>query len=155
MKTVVAGVDGSDTAARAAVTAADLAYALGAELHIICAFGKFEVSRHSDGGEEIVLNTERDARRLVEREAGRIRDEYPMMKVVARSAEGKPADALVRTAEELDADLIVVGNKRVQGFARVLGSIAADVARRAPCDVYVAHTHQRRGVTIDTNRSHT
>ena len=28
-----------------------------------------------------------------------------------------------------------------EGLARVLGSVAADVARKAHCDVHVAHTH--------------
>jgi len=49
----------------------------------------------------------------------------------------------VREAESLGADLIVVGNKRVQGLGRILGSIAEDVAHHSTCDVYIAHTHQR------------
>lgn len=142
-KKLVAGVDGSHTATRAAVTAARLAYALGAELHVISAYGKFEVNHYTDGGEEFVVNSERDARRLVEREAVELRRAFPMIKVLAHPVEGKPADVLVRTAEDLHADLIVVGNKRVQSLARVLGSIATEVARKAPCDVYVAHTHHR------------
>ena len=36
--------------------------------------------------------------------------------------------------------MIVVGNKRVQGLARVLGSVASAVAQHAPCDVYIAKT---------------
>ena len=54
-------------------------------------------------------------------------------------------EALVSESERLDATMIVVGNKRVQGIAgRVLGSIARDVAAHASCDVYVAHTHERK-----------
>lgn len=49
----------------------------------------------------------------------------------------------MKAAEELDAEIIVIGNKRVQGIARILGSIARDVAAHAPCDVYVAHTHSK------------
>lgn len=30
--------------------------------------------------------------------------------------------------------MVVVGNKRVQGMARVLGSVASAVAKDAPCD---------------------
>ncbi|MCP3973298.1 MAG: universal stress protein, partial [bacterium] len=39
-----------------------------------------------------------------------------------------------------NARMIVVGNRRVQGIARVLGSVASDVAKRAPCSVLIAHT---------------
>ena len=39
-----------------------------------------------------------------------------------------PATSLCDEAVRLDASMIVVGNKRVQGAARVLGSIAGDVA---------------------------
>jgi nucleotide-binding universal stress UspA family protein len=52
----------------------------------------------------------------------------------------EPADALCAEAERLGASIIVVGNKRVQGMARVLGSVAAEVARHAPCHVFIAHT---------------
>ena len=51
-----------------------------------------------------------------------------------------PASALCDEAERLDASIIVVGNKRVQGISRVLGSIAGGVAKMAPCDVYIVHT---------------
>ena len=34
--------------------------------------------------------------------------------------------------------MIVVGNVHMQGAARVLGSIASDVAHHAPCSVLIA-----------------
>jgi nucleotide-binding universal stress UspA family protein len=52
----------------------------------------------------------------------------------------EPADALCQEAERLNASIIVVGNKRVQGMSRVLGSIPLDVAKQAPCNVYIVHT---------------
>jgi nucleotide-binding universal stress UspA family protein len=36
--------------------------------------------------------------------------------------------------------MIVVGNRRMQGIGRVLGSVANSVAHNAPCDVYIAKT---------------
>ncbi len=57
-----------------------------------------------------------------------------------KSDVGKPADALVHVAKEIGADLIVVGNRRVQGISRLLGSVATDVAHHAPCDVYIVKT---------------
>ena len=34
----------------------------------------------------------------------------------------------------------MVGNRRMQGLGRVLGSVANSVAHNAPCDVYIAKT---------------
>jgi nucleotide-binding universal stress UspA family protein len=51
-----------------------------------------------------------------------------------------PAKALCEEAARLGASIIVIGNKRVQGAARVLGSIANDVAKQAPCNVFIVHT---------------
>jgi nucleotide-binding universal stress UspA family protein len=46
----------------------------------------------------------------------------------------------VQVATDIGADLIVVGNRRVQGIGRLLGSVATDVAQHAPCDVYIVKT---------------
>jgi len=56
--------------------------------------------------------------------------------VTLRTAEGDPAREIVRHAEELDADLIVVGTHGRSGYDRVtLGSVAEKVLRKAPCPV--------------------
>jgi nucleotide-binding universal stress UspA family protein len=54
---------------------------------------------------------------------------------------GDPATVLCEEAQRLNARMIVVGNRRVQSAARVLGAIATDVARHAHCDVLIAHTN--------------
>ena len=51
-----------------------------------------------------------------------------------------PVDALVGVAEEVGADLIVVGNKGMKGVRRVLGSIPNSVAHGAPCSVLIVDT---------------
>ena len=142
-KTIVTGVDGSETAAQAARTAAELAQALGARLHVLSAYGRFEVDKFSSGEEEFIFTTAKDAERTAASTAAELHRDFPGLTITSAPSDGKPGDALVKAAERLDAHLIVVGNKRVQGLARVLGSIARDVAAHAPCDVYVAHTHQR------------
>jgi nucleotide-binding universal stress UspA family protein len=62
------------------------------------------------------------------------------LKVTYSSARGKPAEAIIREAERFDARMIVVGNRRMRGLGRVLGSVANSVAHNAPCDVYIAKT---------------
>ncbi|GAA2082949.1 universal stress protein [Aeromicrobium tamlense] len=143
-KIVLTGVDNTAPAAAAARKAAELAAGLGARLHVLSAYGKnFEAERIEVGSEEILITNEQTAKDVAGDVFSQIRKDFPGLEVTYGAGEGKPADALVRAAEELDADVIVVGNKRVQGLTRVLGSIARDVAAHAPCDVYIAHTHQR------------
>ncbi|MET1133099.1 MAG: universal stress protein [Aeromicrobium sp.] len=143
-KIVLTGVDNTEPAAAAARKAAELAAAMGARLHVISAYGRtFEAERINVGSEELLITNEQSAQGVASDVFASLRGEFPDLEVTYGAAEGNPAEALVRAAEELDADVIVVGNKRVQGLARILGSIARDVAAHAPCDVYIAHTHQR------------
>lgn len=140
--TIVTGVDGSDTALEAARQGARLATALRARLYVLSAYGNVDNRRVQAEAETFVLNPKADAFRAAEAAAQQLRVEFPGLSVDASAAEGKPAEALVYAAEQLGADLIVVGNKRVQGLSRILGSIATAVAHKSPCDVYIAHTHQ-------------
>ena len=64
----------------------------------------------------------------------------PGLEVTSGAVMGKPHDVLIEEAERLDAALIVVGNRRMQGPGRLLGSIANSIAHHAPCDVYIAKT---------------
>ncbi len=105
MKSIVVGVDRSDTARKAAETAAALAASLDADQFLS------ELAR-----------------------------QLPNAAITTSVGQGDPAKAICDEAERLDARLIVIGNKRVQGLARVLGSVAGDVMKHAHCDVYVANT---------------
>src|ERR1700741_4832834 len=54
---------------------------------------------------------------------------------------GAPINALVHLAEEVHADLLVVGNVGLSSVAgRLLGSVPAEVSRRAKTDVLIVHT---------------
>lgn len=54
----------------------------------------------------------------------------------------RPTTALVRLAEHVNADLMVVGTRGRTGIARVLlGSVAEAVVRTAPCSVLVVRLH--------------
>jgi nucleotide-binding universal stress UspA family protein len=72
--------------------------------------------------------------RTVAREAG-------AADVVVASDEGPPADVLLAVATDVNADLLVVGNRGMTGATRfLLGSVANTVSHHAPCDVLVVHT---------------
>ena len=58
-----------------------------------------------------------------------------------RAIEGAPVTALVHLAEEVNADLLVVGDVGLDTVAgRLLGSVPAEVARRAKVDILIVHT---------------
>lgn len=141
MERIIVGVDGSETAARAAEKAARTATALGAELVVVSAFNQLGDTRVEGTTSTITYTANDVARQVAERAIEDLRSTFPDLQAVARAEYGAPADALIKVAEDLDASLIVVGNKRVQGLARLLGSVATSIAQHAPCDVYVAHTH--------------
>jgi nucleotide-binding universal stress UspA family protein len=54
---------------------------------------------------------------------------------------GSPVEALLDVVRREQADLLVVGNKGLNGIkGRLLGSVPADATRRSQCDVLVVHT---------------
>jgi len=53
---------------------------------------------------------------------------------------GDPADALMAVAEREGADLIVVGNRRMTGVRRLLGSVPNKVTHQASFRVLVVNT---------------
>ncbi len=53
---------------------------------------------------------------------------------------GDPADVIVRLADEVGADLIVVGSRGMRGTRRILGSVPNSVAHKAGCHVLIAKT---------------
>ena len=60
----------------------------------------------------------------------------PMVTIEYRLLEGEPATVIAETAAETNADLVVMGTHGRTGFTRlVMGSVAEEVLRRAPCPV--------------------
>jgi nucleotide-binding universal stress UspA family protein len=58
-----------------------------------------------------------------------------------RAIVGAPVTALLHLAEEVNADLLVVGNLGLSTVAgRLLGSVPDTVARRAKVDIIIVHT---------------
>lgn len=59
---------------------------------------------------------------------------------------GDAREQIVRTAEEIGADLVVIGSHGRRGLPRlVLGSVAEDVLRLAPCPVLVVRLSHADG----------
>jgi nucleotide-binding universal stress UspA family protein len=61
-----------------------------------------------------------------------------------------PAHEIINFAEEIRADVIVVGTHGRSGVPRLLmGSVAEDVVRSAPCPVLVVHKNEHEFVLPD------
>ncbi len=59
-------------------------------------------------------------------------------RIAVYTTTGHPAERVVALATALDADIIVIGTHGRTGLKRiVLGSVAEEVVRRAPCTVHV------------------
>lgn len=136
MSSIVVGVDRSETARRAAEAAAEIASALGADLHVVMCAERERGVEIKVGGDSFHSDWLADAGQFLSDLARQL----PHGSVTTAVGEGDPAKAICEEAKQLDARLIVIGNKRVQGLARVLGSVAGDVMKHAHCDVYVANT---------------
>jgi nucleotide-binding universal stress UspA family protein len=139
--TVIVGADDSETAARAVRTAVELVKTLGGELHVVTAYtppSAHAAAAASALPQEYFDRVTDPADILLEK----LRQEIAKEGVEARyhPAAGSPAEAIVRVADQVGADLIVVGNKGMKGVRRVLGSVPNSVAHQANCSVLIVDT---------------
>jgi nucleotide-binding universal stress UspA family protein len=137
MQAIIVGVDQSDTARRAAFAAAKLASACGKPLHIVMAVSRQKPVDVAVGASD---RWHLDWLTTAEQYLDALIGELPASPISRAVILKDPATALCEEATRLEADIIVVGNRRVQGAARLLGAVATDVARSAPCDVLIANT---------------
>jgi nucleotide-binding universal stress UspA family protein len=141
-RTVVVGTDGSDSSMRAVERAAHIA---GADARLIVASAYLphpEDSRAADvlrdesykvSGTAPIYAILHDAKERARAAGAKNVEERPIV--------GAPVDALVKLAEDEKADLLVVGNVGLSTIAgRLLGSVPANVSRRATVDVLIVHT---------------
>lgn len=137
MQQIVVGYTETDTALVALRQAAELAVQLGGALHVVTALDDPSVEILHAGGDKFVIDDFEKAETAIRQAMARF-DQAPEFTVAVLDA--KPADALVDEAARLDAELIVVGNVRMQGPGRVLGSVGSKVLHHAPCSVLVVKT---------------
>jgi nucleotide-binding universal stress UspA family protein len=145
-RSVLVGTDGSESAERAVEHAAALARSFGARLTILTAFAPTppaEVQRDQQQAPAELRWMLTDAAQAEDRAvAGRVlADRLGVNDVHTRVSRGDPAEALVETADDIGADVIVVGSKGMTGAGRfLLGSVPNRVSHHAPCDLLIVHT---------------
>jgi nucleotide-binding universal stress UspA family protein len=144
-KRIVVGTDGSDTAGEAVRQAIELAKATGGQLEIVSAFEPVPQSRLREEAGEVpgdiahAIGPREDVNTIVEAAAGQARKSDVEAHTHVR--EGEPADAILDVADEVKADLILVGNKGMTGARRfLLGSVPNKISHHAPCSVLIVRT---------------
>jgi nucleotide-binding universal stress UspA family protein len=144
-KSIVVGTDGSDTATEAVRRAVELARTLGAEVEVVCAYEPVPAERlrkerrEAPAELEWAINPREDADVVLESAAEIGRAAGVAIKTFPR--QGDAADAILDVAEELSADLIIVGNKGMTGAKRfLLGSVPNKISHHAPCSVLIIKT---------------
>ncbi len=142
-QTVLVGTDGSDSSLRAVDRAAQIAAGAGAKLIVATAyFPQSEDARAADVLKDEGYKMSGNAPiYAILREAKDRATAAGAKDVEEKAVVGAPVDALVDLAEEISADLLVVGNVGLSTIAgRLLGSVPANVARRSKSDVLIVHT---------------
>ncbi len=142
-RTVVVGTDGSDSSLRAVEKAGTIAAGADAKLIVATAYlPEHEDARAADALKDESYKVSGSAPiYAILREASDRAHKAGAKNVEERPIVGAPVDALVGLAEEVGADLLVVGNVALSTIAgRLLGSVPANVSRRAKVDVLIVHT---------------
>jgi nucleotide-binding universal stress UspA family protein len=143
-KVVVVGTDGSDSSLRAVDKAAAIAAEANAKLIVATAYLPKEDHRSGEPdqpkGEDYKTHGNAPIHAMLRQASDRAK-EAGVKDVEERSIAGAPVDVLLTLVEEVNADLLVVGNVGVNSIAgRLLGSVPAAVRRRAKTEVLVAET---------------
>jgi nucleotide-binding universal stress UspA family protein len=134
---IVVGVTNAPTSQVAGQRAFELAALTGARVHVVTAVEDPETAFVEIGSDRFEVDDLADAQARLE---NWIRGLAPTVSWTVHASDDKPAEALIAVAESVGADLIVVGNVRMQGLGRLLGSVGNDVAHHAPCSVLIVKT---------------
>jgi nucleotide-binding universal stress UspA family protein len=140
---VLVGTDGSETSYRAVDRAAAIAREAGAQLVLVSAYRPLSQREQQDaaaqlGAEAYKVTGAHPAEDILREASTRVGDGVDVDTV---AVEGDPVDALVRTAVDRKADLLVVGNRGLNSLTgRLLGSVPSVVTHRAQCDVLIVAT---------------
>lgn len=137
LREIVVGISEAPTSQVAARRAVELAALAGARVHFVTAVERVTQERVGVATDVFVFDSLELGRESVEKF---VRSIDADIQYTVTAVEGPPARVLLDVAEQVKADLIVVGNVRMQGLGRVLGSVGNEVLRNAPCSVLIVKT---------------
>ena len=133
-KKILVPTDFSDTAEHGTRYAFQLARALGARVSLLYVYIIPVPPEARALAGAFADETEQDAQKRLEEVAAKFHGSEALD--AALLATGEPSTAIINTAREIGADLIVIGTHGRRGVRRMLlGSVAETVLRSAPCPV--------------------
>jgi nucleotide-binding universal stress UspA family protein len=150
---IVVGLDGSDASATAHELVATTIWPNDTTIRLV---GAYEMPIDWTGLAPLPPDTDGDAERKLFDSLQALADPlrrrgYPTESVVAR---GRAADVLLAEADELGADLIVVGSRgRGVTVSALVGSVSATLVDHAPCPVLVARRPRVTRILVATDGS--
>jgi len=145
---ILLATDGSKEAELAASITADLSKHTGSELHVVTValenpsvYAYYDV-RHPAEVEQL----RQEAREILDQQVARVL-EAGGSEAKPHVSMGVPGEEIVFMAEELGADLVVLGSRGLGGIRRALmGSVSDSVVRNAHCTVLVVR-HEEEELT--------
>ena len=145
IKVILVATDNSDRATKAVEYAADLAEQLGATLRIVTVHQPVVVANTASEQAIYGMQDERQIEEALEAHrallgpiADRLRDRGLDVKV--RVVSGNPSETVIELAKNGGGDLVVVGNRGLGGWRRLLGSVPSRVLAAGRVPVVVVPT---------------
>ena len=150
---ILLATDGSGEAELAASTAADLANSTNSELHVVTvargtpdpAYHTHEAGLRYETYEEALQAVKGEAQKVLDEQVRKVEGAGGTVSEAHLRIGERRDQAIVRSAEELGAGLIVLGSRGVGGMRRALmGSVSDSVIRHAHCPVMVVRPEEQR-----------
>lgn len=137
IETILVALDFSEHADAAVADARDLAKQFGASVHVVHAFQIIHpmvLPYQVEMPDAYIVESRAIATEKLNATIGSLRAEG--VEAVPHITDAPAAPAIVRVAEEVGADLIVMGTRGMTGVKHLLlGSVAERTLRLAPCSV--------------------
>ena len=132
---ILLATDGSEDAALATKAAIDLSNQSGAELHVVHV-GRSSLRLSPTEYQAAAREKIGELAKAVEEAGGDVTETH--VRIDDSQTAGNEAEHITGLAEELGADLIVIGSRGLSGMRRLLmGSVSESVVRHAHCPVLV------------------
>ena len=135
---ILLATDGSSHAELAAMKAVELAKSTGARLHVVAVGRMFPAAVYDVYTEAWCEDLRREAQEVLDAQVKKIEEAGGAVAIAHLKMNESRDEAIVHLAEEIDADLIVIGSRGFGGLKRaLLGNVADSVVRHAHCPVLV------------------
>ena len=140
---ILLATDGSPHAELAALKAIDLAKSTKARLHVVAVGRTFPAAVYDVYTEAGREDLRREAQEVLDQQVRKIEEAGGTVAIAHLKMNERRDEAIVHLAEDIDADLIVIGSRGFGGLRRaLLGNVADSVVRHAHCPVLVVRPTQ-------------